>query len=163
MFLNEYFKQSKIVFLTHYYVVDSWSLCFFRLFSIKTFIYMIWFSKLIKFQYFELIFLSVLPDEPVRLHAVLVAAQHYIYSCRQLFSLAQDAFKRAMPPANSTSSRCRPLLDAALELGLQVTAISFSMDLIFMVHRNSFARTRSGPTKFELSIRSMIRVGSLWS
>jgi dolichyl-phosphate-mannose--protein O-mannosyl transferase len=63
---------------------------------------------------------SVFSDDVERLHAVLIAAQHYIYSSRQLFKLAQDAFKRAVPPVNSATSRCQKLLDAALELGLQV-------------------------------------------
>ena len=59
-------------------------------------------------------------DETVRLRAVLESAQCNIYSSRQLFKLAQDAYKRAVPPLNSGVLRCRPLLDAALELGLQV-------------------------------------------
>ena len=59
-------------------------------------------------------------DETVRLRAVLESAQCNIYSSRQLFKLAQDAYKRAVPPLNSGAPRCRPLLDAALELGLQV-------------------------------------------
>jgi len=61
-----------------------------------------------------------LTDETVRLRAVLESAQCNIYSSRQLFKLAQDAYKRAVPPLNSGAPRCRPLLDAALELGLQV-------------------------------------------
>jgi len=59
-------------------------------------------------------------DDSVRLRAVLESAQCNIYSSRQLFKLAQDAYKRAVPPLNSGVPRCRPLLDAALELGLQV-------------------------------------------
>jgi len=62
-------------------------------------------------------------EDAARLRDVLVAAQHYIYSSRQLIKLAQDAFKRAIPPANSGKVRCRQLLDAALELGLQVCSI----------------------------------------
>ena len=62
----------------------------------------------------------MVPDETVRLRAVLESAQCNIYSSRQLFKLAQDAYKRAVPPLNSGAPRCRPLLDAALELGLQV-------------------------------------------
>jgi len=59
-------------------------------------------------------------DDTGRLRAVLESAQCNIYSSRQLFKLAQDAYKRAVPPLNSGAPRCRPLLDAALELGLQV-------------------------------------------
>jgi len=59
-------------------------------------------------------------DDTVRLRAVLESAQCNIYSSWQLFVLAQDAYKRAVPPLNSGAPRCRPLLDAALELGLQV-------------------------------------------
>jgi len=59
-------------------------------------------------------------DDSGRLRAVLESAQCNIYSSRQLFKLAQDAYKRAVPPLNSGAPRCRPLLDAALELGLQV-------------------------------------------
>jgi len=59
-------------------------------------------------------------DDTTRLRAVLESAQCNIYSSRQLFKLAQDAYKRAVPPLNSGAPRCRPLLDAALELGLQV-------------------------------------------
>jgi len=70
-------------------------------------------------------------DDTVRLRAVLESAQCNIYSSRQLFKLAQDAYKRAVPPLNSGAPRCRPLLDAALELGLQV-----------ILHKNLFLGVR---------------------
>jgi len=70
-------------------------------------------------------------DETVRLRAVLESAQCNIYSSRQLFKLAQDAYKRAVPPLNSGAPRCRPLLDAALELGLQVCSHLNLLQFIF--------------------------------
>jgi hypothetical protein len=84
----------------------------------------------------------VITDDVERLHAVLIAAQHYIYSSRQLFKLAQDAFKRAVPPVNSATPRCQKLLDAALELGLQVRMLDYithlwSVFFFFFAGRNT--------------------------
>ena len=52
-----------------------------------------------------------------RLRTVLDSAQCNIHSSSQLFKLAQDAFKIATP---TDAPRHVPLLNAALELGLQV-------------------------------------------
>ena len=56
-------------------------------------------------------------DDMLRLRTVLDSAQRNIHSSSQLFKLAQDAFKIATP---TDSPRHMPLLNAALELGLQV-------------------------------------------
>ena len=53
----------------------------------------------------------------MRLRTVLDCAQRNIHSSSQLFKLAQDAFKTATPV---DAARHGPLLNAALELGLQV-------------------------------------------
>ena len=55
----------------------------------------------------------------LRLRTVLDSARRNIHSSSQLFKLAQDAFKIATP---SDSPRQMPLLNAALELGLQVSS-----------------------------------------
>ena len=55
----------------------------------------------------------------LRLRTVLDSAQRNIHSSSQLFKLAQDAFKIAIP---SDEPRHLPLLNAGLELGLQVSA-----------------------------------------
>ncbi len=56
-------------------------------------------------------------DDMLRLRTVLDSAQRNIHSSSQLFKLAQDAFKIATPTENP---RHMPLLNAGLELGLQV-------------------------------------------
>ena len=56
----------------------------------------------------------------LRLRTVLESAQRNIHSSAQLFKLAQDAFKNATPV---DAPKHGPLLNAALQLGLQVTGI----------------------------------------
>ncbi len=58
-------------------------------------------------------------DDMLRLRTVLDSAQRNIHSSSQLFKLAQDAFKIATPTENP---RHMPLLNAGLELGLQVSS-----------------------------------------
>ena len=82
-------------------------------------------------------------DDTARLRAVLESAQCNIYSSRQLFKLAQDAYKRAVPPLNSGALRCRPLLDAALELGLQVLPyLSLCFFSMFIYLETRFTRAK---------------------
>lgn len=69
---------------------------------------------------YKLLLTSVIDDAHHR-REVLESARRNIYSSRQLFKLAQDAYKRAIPDASAP--RHRPLLDASLELGLQVIAL----------------------------------------
>ena len=59
-------------------------------------------------------------EDGMRLRTVLDSAQRNIHSSSQLFKLAQDAFKTATPV---DAPRHAPLLNAALELGLQVRAV----------------------------------------
>jgi len=54
----------------------------------------------------------------LRLRTVLESAGEHIHSSAQLFKLAQDAFKTATAPE---LPRHYALLNASLELGLQVT------------------------------------------
>ena len=57
-------------------------------------------------------------DDMLRLRTVLESAGEHIHSSAQLFKLAQDAFKTATAPE---LPRHYALLNASLELGLQVT------------------------------------------
>lgn len=59
-------------------------------------------------------------DDMYRLRTVLDSGKRNIHSSSQLFKLAQDAFKIATPTENP---RHVPLLNAALELGLQVRLV----------------------------------------
>ena len=69
----------------------------------------------------SIIFIMILyhpfTDDMLRLRTVLDSGKRNIHSSSQLFKLAQDAFKIATPTENP---RHMPLLNAALELGLQV-------------------------------------------
>ncbi|CAH1776046.1 unnamed protein product [Owenia fusiformis] len=67
--------------------------------------------------------LSAAKDDMCQLRTVLQAAQKNIHSSSQLFKLAQDAFKIATPP---DSPRHLSLLNAALELGLQVMRMTLT-------------------------------------
>ena len=58
-----------------------------------------------------------------RLRRVLECAQQHIHSSSQLFKLAQDAFKIATP---SDGPKHMPALNAAFELGLQVSWINLN-------------------------------------
>ena len=62
----------------------------------------------------------------IRLRTVLDSAQRNIHSSSQLFKLAQDAFKIATP---ADGPRHMPLLNAALELGLQVGWLELRKEL----------------------------------
>ena len=59
----------------------------------------------------------------MKLRTVLDSSQRNIHSSSQLFKLAQDAFKIATP---AEGPRHMPLLNAALELGLQVMRMTLS-------------------------------------
>ena len=58
----------------------------------------------------------VLPDDAIRLKAVLYSAQNNIHSSSQLFKLAQETFKLA----TVDGVKHKPLMNTALKLGLQV-------------------------------------------
>lgn len=60
----------------------------------------------------------IILGEVVKLQTVLKSAQRNIHSSSQLFKLAQDAFRIAVPPDGG--GRHPTLLDAAFQLGLQV-------------------------------------------
>ncbi|XP_022237035.1 zinc finger SWIM domain-containing protein 5-like [Limulus polyphemus] len=60
----------------------------------------------------------------IRLRTVLKSAQRNIHSSSQLFKLAQDAFRIAVPPDGAP--RHSTLLNAAFELGLQVMRMTLS-------------------------------------
>lgn len=73
----------------------------------------------------------------MRLRSVLDAALRNIHSSSHLFKLAQDAFRLGLPGEGQRNSL---LLNAALELGLQVSVhffqkfflfLSWKIDLIF--------------------------------
>ena len=59
----------------------------------------------------------MLPDDAIRLKAVLYSAQNNIHSSSQLFKLAQETFKLA----TADGVKHKPLMNTALKLGLQVT------------------------------------------
>ena len=61
-------------------------------------------------------------DDIMRLRTVLDSAQRNIHSSSRLFKLAQDAFKIATPV---DIAKHVPLLNAALQLGLQVQFFFF--------------------------------------
>lgn len=69
------------------------------------------------------LFLQPFVGEVVKLQTVLKSAQRNIHSSSQLFKLAQDAFRIAVPPDGG--GRHPTLLDAAFQLGLQVHNLSF--------------------------------------
>ena len=58
-----------------------------------------------------------MPDDAIRLKAVLYSAQNNIHSSSQLFKLAQETFKLA----TADGVKHKPLMNTALKLGLQVT------------------------------------------
>ena len=58
----------------------------------------------------------MLPDDAIRLKAVLYSAQNNIHSSSQLFKLAQETFKLA----TADGVKHKPLMNTALKLGLQV-------------------------------------------
>ena len=60
-------------------------------------------------------------DDVARLRSVLDAALRNIHSSSHLYKLAQDAFRLGLP---QDSHRNSLLLNAALELGLQVTRVN---------------------------------------
>ncbi|XP_076307460.1 zinc finger SWIM domain-containing protein 5-like isoform X1 [Tachypleus tridentatus] len=68
--------------------------------------------------------LSAAKGDVIRLRTVLKSAQRNIHSSSQLFKLAQDAFRIAVPPDGGP--RHSTLLNAAFELGLQVMRMTLS-------------------------------------
>ena len=62
-------------------------------------------------------------DDVMRLRSVLDAALRNIHSSSHLFKLAQDAFRLGLPGEGQRNSL---LLNAALELGLQVSVCTNS-------------------------------------
>ncbi|XP_013410887.1 zinc finger SWIM domain-containing protein 5 isoform X2 [Lingula anatina] len=67
--------------------------------------------------------LSAAKTDMLRLRTVLESAQRNIHSSSQLFRVAQDAFKIATP---AEGPKHGPLLNVALELGLQVMRMTLS-------------------------------------
>ncbi|XP_064624663.1 zinc finger SWIM domain-containing protein 4-like isoform X2 [Lineus longissimus] len=67
--------------------------------------------------------LNAAKNDIIRLRTVLDSAQRNIHSSSQLFKLAQDAFKIATPV---DCAKHVPLLNAALQLGLQVMRMTLS-------------------------------------
>lgn len=63
----------------------------------------------------------------MRLRSVLDAALRNIHSSSHLFKLAQDAFRLGLPGEGQRNSL---LLNAALELGLQVSYVEILTDSI---------------------------------
>ncbi|GFT99338.1 zinc finger SWIM domain-containing protein 5 [Nephila pilipes] len=68
--------------------------------------------------------LSAAKSDVVKLPTVLKSAQRNIHSSSQLFKLAQDAFRIAVPADGG--SRHPTLLDAAFQLGLQVMRMTLA-------------------------------------
>ncbi|GIX83493.1 zinc finger SWIM domain-containing protein 5 [Caerostris extrusa] len=68
--------------------------------------------------------LSAAKSDIVKLPTVLKSAQRNIHSSSQLFKLAQDAFRIAVP--TDSGSRHPTLLDAAFQLGLQVMRMTLA-------------------------------------
>ncbi|XP_064476945.1 zinc finger SWIM domain-containing protein 5-like isoform X2 [Ornithodoros turicata] len=68
--------------------------------------------------------LSAAKDDVMRLRTVMKSAQRNIHSSSQLFKLAQDAFRIAVPPDGGP--RHLALLNVAFELGLQVMRVTLS-------------------------------------
>lgn len=70
------------------------------------------------------LFLSCLcrADDVMRLRTVMKSSQRNIHSSSQLFKLAQDAFRIAVP--QDGGPRHLALLNVAFELGLQVSIVS---------------------------------------
>ncbi|UYV76455.1 ZSWIM6 [Cordylochernes scorpioides] len=64
--------------------------------------------------------LSAAKNESCRLQTVLKSAQRNIHSSSQLYKLAQDAFRIAVPPPGEGTGRHHALLDASFQLGLQL-------------------------------------------
>ena len=83
---------------------------------------------------------AFITDDSLRLRTVLDSAQRNIHSSSQLFKLAQDAFKIASP---SDGTKHTPLLNAALELGLQVGSQLFQyfVSMSFVLSLNYKAAT----------------------
>lgn len=67
------------------------------------------------------------PDDMMRLRSVLDAALRNIHSSSHLFKLAQDAFRLGLPGEGQRNSL---LLNAALELGLQVRKFIMNCSLL---------------------------------
>lgn len=73
-------------------------------------------------------------DDVMRLRTVMKSSQRNIHSSSQLFKLAQDAFRIAVP--QDGGPRHLALLNVAFELGLQVGAGT--------VHSNAVSTATSG-------------------